>query len=56
VSEYWFVDPELDVVRVYRRAGERFTRPLELSHEAGDTLNTPLLPGLELSLDRVFRE
>ncbi len=55
VSEYWFVDPELDVVRVYRRDGERFTRPLELSREAGDTLTTPLLAGLTLPLDRIFR-
>ena len=56
VSEYWFVDPELDVVRVYRREGDRFTRPIELSLEAGDTLTTPLLPGLELPLNRIFRE
>jgi len=56
VDEYWFVDPELDVVRVYRRDGERFARPVELSREAGDTLTTPLFPGLALSLDRVFRE
>ena len=56
VSEYWFVDPELDVVRVYRRDGERFTRPQELSREAGDTLTTPLLAGLSLPLDRIFRE
>ena len=56
VSEYWFVDPELDVVRVYVRAGEKFTRPQELSHEAGDTLTTPLLPGLALPLSRIFRE
>ena len=56
VSEYWFVDPELDVVRVYRREGERFTRPMELSREAGDTLTTPLLAGLSLPLDRIFRE
>jgi Uma2 family endonuclease len=55
VSEYWFVDPELDVVRVYRRQGERFTRPMELSREAGDTLTTPLLAGLSLPLDRIFR-
>ena len=26
VSEYWVVDPELDVVRVYRRFGEGFAR------------------------------
>jgi Uma2 family endonuclease len=56
VSEYWFVDPELDVVRVYRRESERFTRPMELSREAGDILTTPLLAGLTLPLDRIFRE
>jgi Uma2 family endonuclease len=56
VSEYWFVDPELDVVRVYRREGERFTRPMELSREAGDMLTTPLLAGLSLPLERIFRE
>ena len=55
VSEYWVVDPELDVIRVYRRDGERFGRPRELSAEAGDVLTTPLLPGLELPLTRIFR-
>jgi Uma2 family endonuclease len=54
VSEYWVVDPELDVVRVYRRAGESFSRPNELSREAGDVLTTPYLPGLEIPLSRVF--
>lgn len=56
VSEYWCVDPELDVVRVYRRDRDRFTRPVELSREAGDILTTPLLPGLTLPLDRVFQD
>jgi Uma2 family endonuclease len=66
VSEYWCVDPELDVVRVYRRQvptegrhsekGDRFGRPIELSRETGDTLETSLLPGLALPLDRIFRE
>jgi Uma2 family endonuclease len=55
VSEYWFVDPEVDVVRVYGRDGDRFARPVELSREAGDTLTTPLLPGLTLPLSRIFR-
>jgi Uma2 family endonuclease len=54
VSEYWVVDPELDVVRVYRRAGESFSRPNELSREAGDVLTTPHLPGLEIPLSRAF--
>ena len=56
VSEYWVVDPVIDVIRLYRREGDRFGRPLELSREAGDVLTTPLLPGLELSLARVFGE
>ena len=55
VSEYWIVDPEIDVVRVYRRGAHSFGRPLELSAEAGDTLTTPLLPGLSLPLARIFR-
>ena len=56
VLEYWIVDPEIDVVRTYRRTGERFARPVELSRENGDVLTTPLLPGLELPLARIFRE
>jgi len=55
VSEYWVVDPELEVVRVYRRDGERFARPHELAMEAGDLLTTSLLPGLELPLPEIFR-
>jgi Uma2 family endonuclease len=55
VPEYWVVDPALDVVRVYRANAGRFARPVELWAEAGDVLTTPLLPGLEIPLDRVFR-
>ncbi len=55
VSEYWVVDPELDIVRVYRRETEGFGRASEMSVDAGDILTTPLLPGLALPLARVFR-
>jgi Uma2 family endonuclease len=56
VSEYWFVDPEVDVVRIYRNEGGRFQPVVELLREAGDVLTTPLLPGFELTLTRLFRE
>jgi hypothetical protein len=45
------VDPEIDVVRVYRREG-RFSRPTELSRQAGDVLETPLLAGPRIPLPR----
>jgi Uma2 family endonuclease len=57
VSEYWVVDPDIDVVRVYRSAGDgKFDRPIELSRESGDVLTTNLLPGLDLPLVRIFRD
>ena len=56
VSEYWLVDPVAETIRVYRRDGARFGRPLELLRQAGDVLATPHLPGLTLPLARIFRE
>jgi Uma2 family endonuclease len=56
VTEYWVVDPDLDLIRVYRRNGEHFDRAVELSRERGDVLETPLLPGLELPLQHIFRD
>jgi Uma2 family endonuclease len=56
VSEYWMIDPEVDVIRVYRRAGDRFEKPVELSREAGDVLTTPLLPDHAMPLARIFKD
>jgi Uma2 family endonuclease len=56
VSEYWFVDPELDVVRAYRAGARGFEKPDELWREAGDVLTTSLLPGLDLPLVRIFED
>jgi len=56
VSEYWVADPAIDVIRIYRREGERFGRPTELSREADDVLTTALLPGLQLPLRGVFKD
>jgi len=55
VAEYWVVDPEIDVVRMFRRGADGFQRPIELTAENNDTLTTPLLPGLSLPLSRIFR-
>lgn len=38
----------------FRRSGDTFQRPQELSAEAGDVLTTPLLPGLTIELARIF--
>jgi hypothetical protein len=48
------VDPELDTVKIYRKIGSGFDRPIELSSEAGDTLTTPLLPGFKAPLAKLF--
>jgi Uma2 family endonuclease len=56
VAEYWLVDPDVESVRVYRRSGTRFDRPLELSRERADMLTTPLLPEFELPLARIFQK
>ena len=56
VSEYWVVDPDLDVVRVYRNRDGRFDRPVELRADAGDVLTSPHLDGLEMPVGRIFSE
>jgi Uma2 family endonuclease len=53
VAESWVIDPEHDVVDVYRRTGAgAFNDPIRL--ERTGSLTTPLLPGLQLSLDAVL--
>ena len=52
-SEYWLVDPKENFVEVYRRGStEEFQSPSR--YLRADVLTTPILPGLELSLDRVL--
>jgi len=55
VEEYWVLDREQRTAMVFRRQGSGFLPPIVLSAEAGDRLTTPLLPGLEIPLDDVFR-
>lgn len=52
VEEYWLIDPDQDSVVVHRRVTSGFEEVTRFSRS--DLLTTPLLPGLELVLARVF--
>jgi Uma2 family endonuclease len=56
VEEYWVIDPEIETIAVYRPVGESYQHVLELAVERNDTLTTPLLPGLQAPLRRVFKD
>lgn len=56
VEEYWVVDPELDTIDVYRSVDGRYQRTSQLTAEQSDVLTTPLLPGLELALVKIFED
>jgi Uma2 family endonuclease len=55
VREYWLVDPELELIKVFRRQADgSFRRDAELTREGLDVLTTPLLDGFTLQLDKLF--
>lgn len=54
VREYWLVDPELEIIQVYRLTEGAYRREAELSAEREDHLTSPLFPGLEIALTEVF--
>jgi Uma2 family endonuclease len=54
VVEYWFVDPDREVVRIYARRDAAFARARELSREANDVLTSPFFPGFDLPLRSLF--
>jgi Uma2 family endonuclease len=54
IREYWLLDPELETVKIYRRAEHGYGRALELSKENRDVLTTDLLPDFRLSLAAIF--
>lgn len=56
VDEYWVVDPELELVKLYRLSGTTYQRVAEISTETGGTLTTPLLPGLAIDINAVFAQ
>lgn len=54
VDEYWIVDGELELVKIYRRTASAFERVAELENENDDAITSPLLPGFTLPLRDVF--
>jgi hypothetical protein len=54
VIEYRVVDPELEVVKIYSRDGDSFSRAAELTAEHGHALTTPLLPQSAVPLAKIF--
>lgn len=52
VTEYWTVDPETRTARIYRRQGEELALAAEIPTDGA--LSTPLLPGLEIFLAKIF--
>jgi Uma2 family endonuclease len=53
VQEYWVVDPELETVKIFRRAQQGYGRPLDLSKEANHILSTKLFAGFDLALTEI---
>jgi Uma2 family endonuclease len=55
VLAYWIVDPEDDSVRVMLQHEGALREVPVFQATAGETLTTPLLPGLEISFAQLFR-
>ena len=54
VQEYRIVDPELEILKVYRMGESGYERVAEWSREAKDVLTTPLLPDFRLAPADLF--
>lgn len=54
VQEYWIADWRLKTLEVYRREGGRLA--LTATLQSGDTLTSPLFPGLEIPVETLFAE
>src|SRR5262249_2228626 len=52
VDEYWIVDWPRRVIDVYRLGGGKLAHVATLRE--GDTLTSPLLPGMDMPLARIF--
>jgi Uma2 family endonuclease len=56
VDEYWVVDPELELVKIYRSSDGAYVRGADLDTDTGGTITSPLLPEFALPIAEVFAE
>jgi Uma2 family endonuclease len=54
IREYWIVDPELEILKVYRRGDLGFNEAEIVSLEGQTTLTSPLFPGITIHLAEIF--
>ena len=52
MDEYWIADRFTETIEIYRRQNGQLARVATL--RSGDTLTSPLLPGLALAVAEVF--
>ena len=56
VKEYWIIDPDIDIVKVFALTERGYGQPHELRLEQGDVLTSPHLPGFSLPLTILFKQ
>ena len=54
VQEYWLVDPELEIVKIFKLTQHGYGRASELSKETNDDLTTEFLPGFDCAVSEIF--
>jgi Uma2 family endonuclease len=54
VQEYWVVDPELEIVKIFKQTQQKYGRAVELSKETNDVLTTELISGFSLAVSEIF--
>ncbi len=54
VQEYWIVDPELEIVKIFKLTQQGYGRASELSKETNDVLTTEFLPGFDCAVSEIF--
>ena len=54
VQEYWIVDPELEIVKIFKLTQQGYGRASELSKETNDVITTEFLPGFDCAVSEIF--